>query len=75
MAHTEIIIDEDGNISMEGIGFKDNTCSLDSALIANALEAEVDTKTEKIGEHRLNSSHITNSYAVFCLKTKTRKKK
>ena len=47
MAHTEIIIDEDGNISMEGIGFKDNTCSLDSALIANALEAEVDTKTEK----------------------------
>ena len=47
MAHTEIIIDEDGNMSIEGVGFKDNTCSLDSALIAGALEAEVDTKTEK----------------------------
>src|SRR5690348_17433033 len=37
--------------------------------------AEYDDDCERSEEHRLNSSHPSISYAVFCLKKKKKKKK
>src|SRR5574343_363135 len=58
--------------------FKIDMTELDFSLCALDVATEVDPFDEQMGKDRkstrLNSSHITISYAVFCLKKKKKNK-
>src|SRR5690606_41755043 len=53
--------------ALYGIAVEEGRINLDSTLAERAIDDSQDRKST-----RLNSSHVKNSYAVFCLKINTK---